>query len=126
MRLELDISQADPSRFASVVESVVDSGVRLTTLAELGNTTAHQKLLYELNATCAADIPDRGPFFTWSEYQRVRLEVPSFDPRGVVVALDHDGWVGLAATSDHRERGFVFSEMTGVLRRHRGRGSQWR
>ncbi|MFB7463497.1 hypothetical protein ACFCZ1_08310 [Streptomyces sp. NPDC056224] len=54
--------------------------------------------------------------------------MPSDDPRGVVIARDGngdgngDGWIGLAATSDHRAAGFVFNEMTGVRAPYRGRG----
>jgi L-amino acid N-acyltransferase YncA len=48
--------------------------------------------------------------------------VPSYDPRGVVLAI-HDGTrIGMAATSMYPERGFAVSEMTGVLRSYRGRG----
>ncbi|ASU86085.1 hypothetical protein CDO52_06995 [Nocardiopsis gilva YIM 90087] len=50
------------------------------------------------------------------------MEVPSYDPRGVVIALDDSVWCGLAATSNHRASGFVFNEMTGVKAPYRGRG----
>lgn len=122
VRLELDISRFEPTRFADLMAEVQGAGIRLTTLAELGNTTAQQQSLHALNAECAADILDRGPFFTWSEFRRMRLDGPSFEPHGVVVAFDRDSWVGLAATSDHREHGYVFNELTGAVRGHRGRG----
>ncbi|TQE32771.1 hypothetical protein Sipo8835_19760 [Streptomyces ipomoeae] len=48
--------------------------------------------------------------------------MPAYDPRGVVLAIDGDRWVGMAATSDRRRSGFVFNEMTGVRACHRGRG----
>ena len=122
VRLELNIDGFDDAAFADVLELVMEGGVTLTTLDEFGNNAANQRLMYELNAECAADIPDRGPFFSWDEYRRARIDVPSFDPHGVVVALEGDRWVGLAATSDHRQHRFVFNEMTGVTRTHRGRG----
>ena len=52
----------------------------------------------------------------------MRLDVPSFNRHGVVVALDSESCVGLAATSDNRQYGYVFNEMTGVVPGHRGRG----
>jgi GNAT superfamily N-acetyltransferase len=122
VRLELDLAGFEADRFADVAAAVHSSGIALTTLAEVGDTIEHHRALYELNAECAADIPGRGPFFSWPEYRRRRLDVPSFDPGGVVLAVDGDRWVGLAASSDHRKQGFVFNEMTGVRREHRRQG----
>jgi hypothetical protein len=76
----------------------------------------------ELNKECSADIPGRGEFYTFEEYVECRIDVPSFDARGVVIALDGAGWCGLAATSDHRSAGYVFNEMTGVKAAFRRRG----
>ena len=78
--------------------------------------------MFALNAECAADIPERGPFHTWEAYRRLRIDVSSFDPAGIVVALDGDRWVGLAGSADHRARGYLFNEITGVVRSHRRRG----
>jgi RimJ/RimL family protein N-acetyltransferase len=122
VRLELDTRSFDRSPFLPTVDAVVAAGVSLTTLAALGDTDVNRRRLYELNAECSADIPDRGPFHSWDDYARLRLDVPSFDPGGVVLALDGDEWIGLSASSDHRENGFVFNEMTGVTRPHRRRG----
>jgi hypothetical protein len=122
VRLELDTSTFDASRFSIAIDSVGRGGLRLTTLDHLGNTPANQRRMYELNATCSADIPDRGAFYSWEEYLARRVAVEAFDPRGVVLALDGRDWIGMAATSDHHEGGYVFNEMTGVLRTHRRRG----
>ncbi|ONK09779.1 GNAT family N-acetyltransferase [Streptomyces sp. MP131-18] len=122
VRLELDVSTFDAASFAPCVARCRAAGIQLTTLAELGDTPRHRRLLYELNRECSADIPERGAFFTYPEYVERRFEVPSYDPRGVVLALDGDTWCGLAALSDHRTAGFVFSEMTGVRAAYRGRG----
>ncbi|MEV6827961.1 GNAT family N-acetyltransferase [Amycolatopsis sp. NPDC051102] len=68
---------------------------------------------------CAADIPGRGPFYTYDEYVAQRIEVPSFTPDGVFVALRGGDWIGMSATSLRPE--YAFSDMTGVLAAHRGR-----
>ncbi|MGB8860743.1 MAG: GNAT family N-acetyltransferase [Ilumatobacteraceae bacterium] len=122
VRLELDITRFDITPFEGEVRQVRDSGIALVTLDELGAHEANFRRLHALNAECAADIPERGPFFSWEEYRRVRIEVPSFDPAGIVVALDGEQWVGLAGAADHRERGYLFNEITGVVRSHRRRG----
>jgi integrase/recombinase XerD len=62
------------------------------------------------------------PWIPSEQYLEHRIEVPSYDPRGVVIALDDDTWCGLAATSDRRDAGFVFNEMTGVRAAYRSRG----
>ncbi|MFD4858052.1 GNAT family N-acetyltransferase [Streptomyces atratus] len=120
VELELDVSAFDADRFEAYVTRCRAGGIRLTTLAELGDTPEHRRVLYELNKECAGDIPERGEFYSFDEYTERRLEVPSYDPRGVVIALDGEAWIGMAATSDHG--GFVFNEMTGVKAEYRGRG----
>ncbi|WP_226967194.1 GNAT family N-acetyltransferase [Streptomyces phaeolivaceus] len=122
VRLQLDVTDFDLARFQPYVDKCRTTGIRLTTLSEVGDTSEHRRELYDLNKECSADIPGRGDFFGYDEYHRLRFEVPAYDPRGVVLALDGDRWVGMAATSDRRGSGFVFNEMTGVRACHRGRG----
>jgi len=122
VKLELDVREFDARRFEPCVERCWNRGVRLTTLADLGDTARNRRLLYEVNKEYAADIPGRGAFYTFHEYLQERIDVPSFDPRGVVIALDGGEWVGVAATSDRRSSGCVFNEMTGVKADYRGQG----
>ncbi|MEV0023260.1 GNAT family N-acetyltransferase [Streptomyces atroolivaceus] len=121
VKLELDVTAFRAARFAPYVERCRDAGIRLTTMAELGDERWWRSL-YELNRECSADIPGRGAFHTYDQYVERRLAVPSYDPRGVVIALDGDEWCGMAATSDRRASGHVFNEMTGVRASHRGQG----
>ncbi|MEV6162450.1 GNAT family N-acetyltransferase [Streptomyces sp. NPDC052052] len=118
--LELDVDTFDADRFQPYVTRCHDEGIRLTTLAELGDTPEHRCALYELNKECSADIPERGAFYSFDEYTELRLEVPSYDPRGVVIAQDGEAWIGMAATSAHGD--IAFNEMTGVRAGYRGRG----
>jgi GNAT superfamily N-acetyltransferase len=122
VRLQLDVTGFDLGRFQPYVDKCRTAGIRLTTLSELGDTPEHRRALYTLNKECSADIPGRGTFHDYDEYHRLRFEVPAYDPRGVVLALDGGTWVGMAATSDRRASGFVFNEMTGVRAGHRGQG----
>ncbi|MFI7498047.1 GNAT family N-acetyltransferase [Streptomyces sp. NPDC049687] len=120
VKLELDIAQFDAPCFEKYVTRCGADGIRLTTLAELGDTPAHRRVLYELNKECSADIPERGEFYSFDEYVERRFAAAGYDPRGVVIALDGDTWIGMAATSRHGD--FVFNEMTGVRAAYRGRG----
>lgn len=122
VRLVLDLAEFDDRKFEQYLLRCRRSGVTLCTLADVGDTMENRLALYELNRTCSADIPGQGVFCTVEEYLRARFTPPSYDPRGVVLALRPEAWVGLAATSLHLDDGFAFSEMTGVLREHRGQG----
>jgi len=92
------------------------------TMANLGDTPECRRALYELNKTCSADIPERGEFYTFDEYLAERIQTRLYDSSGVVLAASNDDWVGIATTSLREDEGYAFSEMTGVLASHRGRG----
>ena len=81
VKLELLPGAFNASLFEGVVEAVKESGIMLTTLAQLGNTVAQQRHMFELNRVCAADIPERGEFHTWDQYVERRIEVPRLTPR---------------------------------------------
>ena len=63
-------------------------------MADLGDTAECRRLLYELNKTCSADIPERGEFYTLDEYLNDRIEIPTYHPRGVVLAISNGVWIG--------------------------------
>ncbi|MFD5897432.1 GNAT family N-acetyltransferase [Streptomyces sp. NPDC060366] len=121
VRLELDLDAFDDARFEPYLQRCRQAGIEFTTMAAVGDTAEHRRALYDLNKTCSADIPERGKFYTFDEYVAQRIETPTYDPEGVVLALDGGSWVGMATTSIHPE-GHAFSEMTGLMAGHRGRG----
>lgn len=122
VRLRLDLDAFDDGKFQPYLDRCQEAGIEFTTMAVVGDTTEHRRELYELNRTCSADIPGRGPFYTWEEYLGKRIETATYDPRGVVLAIYGGAWVGMATTSLHPAENYAFSEMTGVLASHRGRG----
>ncbi|WP_031099275.1 MULTISPECIES: GNAT family N-acetyltransferase [unclassified Streptomyces] len=121
VRLKLDLETFEDARFEPYLRRCRQAGVEFTTMAAVGDTAQHRRALYELNKTCSADIPGRGAFYTFDEYLRQRVDTPTYDPQGVVLALDGATWIGMAATTI-RPEGHAFSEMTGVLAGYRGRG----
>lgn len=122
VRLKLDLEAFDDAGFEPYLLRCRDAGCDFTSLARVGDTASHRRALYELNKTCSADIPERGEFYTFEEYLATRIDTPTFDPQGVILAMDKDGWVGFSTTSIQRAESYAFSEMTGVLPSHRGRG----
>lgn len=122
VRLQLDIDSFDDGEFEPYLYACQDADIDFTTMAEFGDTPACRRALYELNKTCAADIPERGEFHTYEQYLAQRIATRSYDPRGVVLSVSRRTWVGMAATSLNFAGGYAFSEMTGVLPSHRGHG----
>lgn len=122
VRLQLDLDKFDDARFVGHLRRCQQSGIKFTTMANLGDTAECRRALYELNKTCSADIPERGEFYTFEEYLAERIETRYYEPRGVVLAVSNGAWVGMATTSLRKDEGFAFSEMTGVLATHRGQG----
>jgi hypothetical protein len=120
VHLELDLNTFDENRFLPYLHRSEQAGVNFTTIADLGDTTQCRRALYELNKTCSADIPGRGEFYTFEQYVDQRIEVPTYDSRGVILATYNDSWIGMAATSIHNDYGI--SDMTGVVTSWRGRG----
>jgi GNAT superfamily N-acetyltransferase len=121
VRLRLDVDEFDDAAFEPFLLRARDSGTDFTTMADLGDTAEHRRALYDLNKTCSADIPDRGEFYTYDEYVAQRVDVPTFDPSGVILAIRDGTWIGMSTTSLHTN-GHAFSEMTGVLAPYRGQG----
>jgi len=122
IKLELDVHTFNAMIFAPFVERCRGAGLQFSTLAALGDSAEHRRALYDLNRQCSAAIPGRGGFHTFKEYLQKRVEIPSFDPAGVVLAVEGADWVRMAATSDWRQQGYVFNEMTGVRVGYRGAG----
>ncbi len=122
VRLQLDLASFDETPFAGCVERCERAGIELSSMAALGDGEESRRRLYELNRECSADIPGRGPFFTFEEYVAARIARAAYLPGGTIVAREGEDWVGMAMVSDWRERGFLFNEMTGVRASHRRRG----
>ncbi len=122
VRLQLDVQTFDADQFQYWVSDSERLGINFCTLAELGDTEANRKHLYELNKICSADILGRGPFYSYEEYHAVRFQTDVYTADGVILALEGNSWVGMAASSWHQEQGYVFNEMTGVLREYRRKG----
>ncbi len=122
LKLQRDVQSFDAHLWQHYISSSEQLGIEFHTLAELGDTEANRKRLYELNKLCSADIPGRGPFYSYEQYRDARLQTDSYTPAGIILAVEGDAWVGMSASSWHKEQSFVFNEMTGVLREYRRRG----
>ena len=117
----LDLSSFDASRFASVVEAVEASGLRLATVAEMGPEVMDR--FFELHARVVMTTPDfvdaqppdrRG-------FDRFFANADIHPPELSVLALDGDRLVG-ESTVTRRSGGFFYTTFTGVDPDYQGRG----
>ncbi|MDJ1137858.1 GNAT family N-acetyltransferase [Streptomyces iconiensis] len=120
VRLTLDLNAFDETPFEPRLRKCREAGITFTTMSELGDTAENRRALYELNKTCAADIPERGEFYTYDAYVAERIETPTYNPCCVTLALEGPTWVGMSTASLHPDH--AFNEMTGVLPTHRAQG----
>lgn len=121
VKLKLNLELFDENAFTSALALAQSNGISFSTMQDLGDTERNRRKLYELNKICSADIPERGEFFSYEEFCKRRYG-RSYDPAGAIVAQYDSEWVGLTVTSNWSRKGFVFNEMTGVLRNYRRKG----
>ncbi|MEU8105508.1 hypothetical protein AB0C18_17465 [Nonomuraea muscovyensis] len=107
----VDVDGFDDRAFEPYLRLARESGVRFTTMAELGDAADHRRALHDLTRSCSADIPERGEFSTDDEYVAQRIEVATFTPDGVTLAMRDGVWIARSATSLHAAHGIAFGEM---------------
>lgn len=117
-RSTLDLGAFDATPFLPSLQTAHAHGIAFATLAALGDTPDTRRRVYELNKLTAADIPGRGPFYTFEEYEQQRFGHAGYRAEGMFLALKGAEWVGLSQVSLHEQ--LAFNEMTGVLRQYRG------
>jgi GNAT superfamily N-acetyltransferase len=119
-RSTLDLQVFDAAPFQPAIDNARARGIAFTTLAALGDTPTTRRRVYELNKLTAVDIPGRGPFFSFEEYEQHRFGHAGYRAEGIILARDAAQWVGLTQVSLHIKEHFAFNEMTGVIREYRG------
>lgn len=123
---QLDLTTADLSAFATVVEQVAANGYRIRSYAErqAAGEPDLDRRTHLLGQIIRLDIPSSEPrtdvpFEAWVKRFH---DNPMFFPEGYMIA-DKDGeFVGLSTMWKTEEPGLINTGMTGVLREHRGTG----
>jgi ribosomal protein S18 acetylase RimI-like enzyme len=121
IRAYLDLETFPEGAFVPILDSVKAARIEFVTLADMGDTLQGRRRVYELNRTLSADIPGRGPFWSFDEYLTLRFDRAWYRADGVTLAMNGEVWVGLNQVGIHAEEGFAFVEMTGVVAEYRGR-----
>jgi len=116
----LDVGGFDETPLAGTIEAVEATGIRFTTLAEVGDTPENRRRVYDLFCSAMADVPgDLNPEPPFGEFQRVLYEEPNCILDGTILAVDGDEWIGFTALAPNKPQTFNHY-MTGVNRRYRG------
>jgi len=118
----LDLLTFDETRFAGTIEAVEATGIRFTTLADLGNTVEAQRRLYEVNRRATIDIPGRDEHFApFEEFSKFVFGASWYRADGQIVAIDGDEWVGMAAIGYFDKTNSAYNMVTGVDKPYRNR-----
>jgi ribosomal protein S18 acetylase RimI-like enzyme len=121
--LELDTETFDASRFALDEETASAAGFSFLSMAHLGDTYSTRVQLFALAQQIVEDSPGADPIESgfW-EFVNQQIAVPSYDPRGVILAIRDGKWLGLSVTTDYREEGYMFDEHVWVAPSYRRLG----
>ncbi len=122
----LDLTTADPGKFAGYVEKALKEGITFTTLAEeQPHGEDSLRKIHELVQLIAADMPREAPFtpLSYEQWETFSLKNPQLLPDGYIIARDGANYIGMSNV--HRidtEPGVLQQDDTGVIREYRGRG----
>lgn len=122
----LDLTDFDPGRYATTLQQVADSGITITTIAQLTKSDPDYRMkAYEMDREISPDVPHFGTptVPTFEQYQKYTFDNPSCLPDGWFVALDGQEYVGLSNLwrNFHDDKQWD-TGFTGVKRSHRRRG----
>ena len=122
----LDVTTANPARFAGYVENALREGITFTTLAEeQPHGQDSLRRIHELVQLVTADMPREAAFtpLTYAQWETFSLKNPQLIPEGYFIAKDGANYVGMSNV--HRvdnEPHVLNQDDTGVIREYRGRG----
>lgn len=119
----IDPAEFDIAPFQPYIDRVVESGLRIASMAELGDSEENRYRLWEIEHITDADIPgvDVDMLPTWEDAKKSWFVAKWYDPASIFIVLDGDKWVAASATAE-LSPGNDYVQMTCVLREYRGRG----
>jgi GNAT superfamily N-acetyltransferase len=121
----LPLAEWDPTPFRPVVDDLLASGIRFTTLAEEikgGDRVAALRRFYEFSFKLEKDVPGHAdrPDVPWDRYLERVLNDPHWKDEWILLAADGDRWVALCQLVP-QSNGSLYNGFTAVDREYRGR-----
>ena len=118
----LDLETFDESPYRHILAEVSETGIRIHSLADFGDTLDARRKLYEVNAITDEDVPGwTGPGLSFEEFNEWVYESSWYRPDGQLVAADGDHWVGICAVRFYLEAKRAYNVHTGIIRDYRRR-----
>lgn len=119
----LDLNGFDPGPFAATLDAVAAAGVEIAPYSALADEPGAAERLHQLVNDVMVSTPDNdtGTTIDRAELDRFFLNPSIHPPEGLMIARDGEAWVGISSLM-HREPGFIYTSVSGVLPSHRSRG----
>jgi GNAT superfamily N-acetyltransferase len=118
---KLELATFDETPFAGVLEAVEATQIRLSSLAQEGDTEANRRKLYELNKITFMDIPGfEGEFDSFEDFSKYAFDTSGFDAQGQFLAIDGDEYVALGRLDFPKTARIAYNDFTGVHPKYRG------
>ncbi|MBI5666890.1 MAG: GNAT family N-acetyltransferase [Chloroflexi bacterium] len=118
----IDLKSFDERPFVSTLDEVLASGIRIYSLADVGDTMEERRQLWSVNcATSLTDPASDGTFPGFDEMMDIWNNAEWFTPAGQFLAVAGDEPTGMAAVGYFRQTNSFYNMMTGVLPDFRGR-----
>ncbi|MEW5870961.1 MAG: GNAT family N-acetyltransferase [Chloroflexota bacterium] len=118
----LDLTGFDESRFQEDLLACEDAGLRIFSLADVGDTRDARRRLHALNYETVLDIPGQdGAWMSFEEFEQRVCSADWFNPQGQLLAALGETWVGLSAVQLLPQSQAAYNLITGVLSAYRGR-----
>ena len=119
----VELPDFDETAFAGLVEAVQSKGIRFYTLADVADTEATRRALYDINRRVSLQDPgSNGLFPAFAEFNLGVFAAPWYRAAGQFLAADGERIVGMCAVGYFQESNSMYNMMTGVDEAYRGRG----
>lgn len=124
--MSLDLAKFDDRPYEPIIQQLQEAGFRFTSMADLGNTAAAQRKLFELNDATSLDIPDQNGEHPWASFEDFQHKVCRSDwyiPAGQKVVINNTNgqWAAMSAITRFAGVDYAYNLHTGVARAYRGR-----
>lgn len=118
----LGLDSYDAHRFDGLVEALETEGIRIASFADVAQTEANIRQLYDINGVAALDDPaSDGAYIGYENWKKVIFAASWFQPEGQMLALDGDTFIGLSAITYDKEERMGRTLISGVAAEHRNR-----